>query len=427
MRLANSFGLVFFALTLLPQVAHTAKSLSWGEMRLLALEKNPLLQSATNSIEASDAELKSTYGSYLPAVTASSTRAQSTTTTPTVLGDIQTKKNTDQLAISASINIFNGFASLNATQKAEALKKQSQINLKIQSVNVRNQLRQAYFNLTIQQERARLFDKIVRREEQNLKLMSIKYDSGTEARWNLSKTKSDLELAKLNFRSAQASLKAAKEDLQRILNFEGSMELEVEMPAEDLFHEIKLSEESVVKLSPNLEKLRLDVLKYEKDKRIAQAAFLPSVDLAYTKARDHLDDGTGNATSDTWSVKATWNLFDGFTDKYKVQKAGAQSIAADFELKAAERNLVTDFRAKSEVLRLSAEKIALVKAAREAAEDRLKTVSAQYRSGLKTYLDWEQAESQLNETEQIEIQTKKDAYFALADFEQLVGMTLREP
>jgi outer membrane protein TolC len=407
--------------------AHSAKSLSWSEMRTMALENNPSLQSTKSTIDASAAELKSTYGSFLPALTATSTRAQTTSTTNTAVGDIEAKKNTDQLALSASINVFNGFASLNATRRAEVLKKQADISLKIQSSSVRGELRQAYFNLYIQQERARLFEKIVKREEQNLKLMSIKYEAGTEARWNLHKTKADHDLAKFNLSSTAAGLRAAKEDIRRLLSLGEASDFEIEAPQEDLLWLSKISEEDLIKSSPRLEKLRLDIERYEKDKRIAQAAFLPSVDLAFTKARDHLDDGTGNAMSDTWSIKATWNIFDGFTDKYKVQKAGAQAIAADYDLRAAETNLLTDFRSKTETLRLAAEKISLTKASREAAEDRVRTVSAQYRSGLKTYLDWEQAETQLNESEQVEIQTKKEAYFALADLEQLIGMTLREP
>lgn len=91
-----------------------------------------------------------------------------------------------------------------------------------------------------------------------------------------------------------------------------------------------------------------------------------------------------------------------------------------------EREIVYKISSTRKDLEMAIARMPSTRALREAAEARVKTVSTQYRSGLKSYLDWEQAEAQLNESEQSEITALASALEALANYEKSIGKMLHE-
>jgi outer membrane protein TolC len=110
-----------------------------------------------------------------------------------------------------------------------------------------------------------------------------------------------------------------------------------------------------------------------------------------------------------------------------VQQANLTYEAAELEREKVERELQTTVLTAGTNLKTATAGLPSATSQREAAEERVRTVSAQYRSGLKTYLEWEQAEALLIDYEQAEMSALNNALNALAEYERAAGITLEQP
>jgi outer membrane protein len=392
--------------------------LRWEDAVAHTQEKNSSLKSSSSETQASEAERKQAYGAFLPSISASARRSGS----EVERNNITVKSKSDSLSLTASLNIFSGFSTIGAVRRASLARDTAKIDERLKSVSVRFELRQAFFNLYIQQERIRIYEKTVARQQQNEKLVGLKYESGAEARWNLNKTRADLERARYNLESTKTELELAQRELARIMEVSAHEKLRV-AASQDLPPSAKIDIDTLLQTHPRVERSRqLEETAYA-SRLIARSGFYPSLDLSYSRSREPLERGPYTNTN-TWTLSASWNLFNGFVDYHKASAASANREAASYELDAVLRSLNAELNEKQNSYRLAFSLLPVAMAQREAAEERLKTVMAQYRSGLKSYLDWEQADSQLNESEQAEISARKQALFALAELERSLAIPL---
>lgn len=402
-----------------------AAPFSWPEIKSMAGAENPTLQSAQKNWEASRAGVKESYGAFLPEVTLSARR----TRTETEISILETKSRSRTYSVAASWNIFSGFSTVAGVVRARAGESEALARQELSSAELRYQLRRAFFSVYVQQERIRLFEKILKRQQQNEKLVSLKYDSGTEARWNVMKTRADRERAEFNLDAAKSDLQSARDQLARYLYLDSLPERPVDASLIASAAIPTLGNEEIrAATHPELKVSEATENRLGSDKILARSAFLPTVDLSYTRSRDQNEIGSRPRTdSNTVAIVAQWNIFNGFSDFFNVQQANIAKEAAELDRQVVARRLVSDIRTAHTSLKNAQNRLPSAKSLREAAEERVRTVSAQYRSGLKTYLDWEQAEAQLLETEQQEVTALNTSLDALAEFERASGTTLEEP
>lgn len=404
-------------------LSNFSHAFSWEQAKAISQEQDLSIKSAEFTLQSSQYGKKSTYGAFLPSLTLSARKNKSVAEAY----GIESQTKTHSYSATATLNLFQGFSSVANVQKSTAAERQAESNARLASIAARYQLRLAYADLYVQQERVKIFEKSLKRQIQNERLVSIKYESGTEAKWNTLKTKAERERAEYNLASAKRSLENAKEKLQTLLRLEKLPEPLVLEPIPDL----RIPEETFAKDKvlehPEYLEAKFGVDKLAKDVTIARSAFLPSIDLNYSKSREFNELGA-KARTDTWawSVVAQWNLFQGFSDYHQWQQARMSHFSARENFERIEREIVYKISSTRKDLEMAIARMPSTRALREAAEARVKTVSTQYRSGLKSYLDWEQAEAQLNESEQSEITALASALEALANYEKSIGKMLHE-
>jgi outer membrane protein TolC len=421
----NTFYGASLVLLFLAAPISQAAPLQWEEIKSLTSPENPTLKAASANAAASRAAVKESYGDFLPSVTLTAQR----TRTVSEISVFETKTRNRTYSIGAAWNIFAGFATVAGVERARALESDARARRDLSSAELRYQLRRTFFSVYVQQERIRLFEKILKRQQQNEKLVSLKYDSGTEARWNVLKTKADRERAEFNLVAAKADLDSAREQLARYLYLESLPARPVDASALARAPIPNLSAgENRATVHPELKVSEASESRFSAERRLARSAFLPSLDLTYSRGRDQNEMGARTRTdSNTVAAVARWNIFSGFANYHNVQRANLAREAAELESQGVARRILSDLRTAHSALTLAQNRLPSAQSLREAAEERVKTVSAQYRSGLKTYLDWEQAEAQLLETEQQEVTALGGALNAIADFERASGITLEEP
>lgn len=106
--------------------------------------------------------------------------------------------------------------------------------------------------------------------------------------------------------------------------------------------EIALSNREVIK------RFIVDLEKSEKDIRLARSGYYPSVDLNYELNTLDQESSVEEQTNSTYRGAITWNIFNGFKDRYQVESAGLlkeveahqlQGLKQDIQLNVALRYL----------------------------------------------------------------------------------------
>lgn len=395
----------------------------WEEVRNAAEARNPGLLGAEKSWQSARSAKKATYGGFLPTVSLSARR----TKTVTEISTLESTSKTRLYSVAASWNLFNGFATVATVQRASAQEEESLATRDVTSVELRYQLRKAFFAVYIQQEQIKLYEKMLKRQQQNEKLVSLKHESGTEARWNVLKAKAERERAEYNLESAKAELLLARDSMAQLLNLEALPQKPVAIPPTSTLL-ASAATPGALENHPSLRRSRYGAEKIGRDITLARSAFLPSLDLAYSRSRETSELGARPRTdSNTFAIVAQWQIFNGLSDFHKVQQANLAYEAAELEREKVERELRTSVLSAGTNLKIASAGLPSATSLREAAEERVRTVSAQYRSGLKTYLDWEQAEAQLIDYERAEMSALNSALNALAEYERAAGITMEQP
>jgi outer membrane protein len=404
-------------------LATSSYAISWDEIRNISKQRDLGIKSSEYTYQANLSAKKQSFSGFLPTISLSARRNKSVAEAY----GIESETKALSIGATASLNLFNGFSTSATVGKTSAAANEAKAAKDLSSVNARYQLRLAFTDLLIQQERRKIFEKSLKRQQQNEKLVSIKYESGTEAKWNLLKTKAERERAEYNLEAAKIAWESARENLLRLLNIDALPDYEVNSPLSDLRLPAKGIQEEILESHPSFQEAKYAKDRTEKDIALARSAFFPTIDLSYSKNREFNEIGAKTRTDSTgWSLVAQWNIFNGLSDFHNWQKTRMASAASGENLEKIRLNLLQEIRSSERELQVSISRLPSTKSIREAAESRVKTVSAQYRSGLKSYLDWEQADAQLNESEQTEVSALANAFESLARFEKSIGKTLDE-
>lgn len=407
-------------------LAADSRPLSWEEIRALALGQNASLNSARRSSEASvSAEKAALWGGYLPKLSLNASRTRNLNELPPIV----TRQTQYQYGATASLNIFKGLGTAASVTRAKAAIGAAESDERFTSANLRHDLRVAFFNIYVQQERLKLNEKDLKRAQLNYRLEQLKYNSGSEALWGVRTAKADLDRAQYTFDSGKTQLAVARESLAQLLQIDALPDRAVSDPEKSALTASTNNPPSAIEHHPELDKYRFLDQEALQDIRIARAAYFPTLDLSFN--RSYLDaqtdsQPTQNSNVSSLSINAAWSIFNGAADYYAVQQANLNHEAAELNTASTERRLVSSLRTKDASYQTALALLPVDRAAREAAEERERVVSEQYRAGIKAYIDWEQAETQLLNAEQDEIRALSDALTAYADLELALGLTLEQ-
>jgi outer membrane protein TolC len=159
-------------LILLTATALSAEPLDWGRCVELAGTMHPDLISAREDVVSSRADLKSARSDRLPSVDASAKLSKGWT-------DSGNTKSSSA-GLSASQTLLDFGATRSAVKSAGASVDSSLAALKLAQAQVRYNLRVAYLGLWEHQEMLRVLEAISQLRETNLRMVSLRYEGGTE-------------------------------------------------------------------------------------------------------------------------------------------------------------------------------------------------------------------------------------------------------
>jgi outer membrane protein TolC len=396
--------------------AETTAVLSWEACVQEAAANNPELRAARANLDAAGFTAEGAYSGYLPqlsagaAYTDTSGSAAATTTSDT----------TYSTSVSLSQNLFAGFQDRAKVAQSAANRDVTAASLAAAKAKLSQDLKSAFVGLKYAQENVTLTEDIMQRQNENLRLVELRFESGNENKGSYLLTKASLAQARYDNLQAQQDKVSAQAQLDRVLGRGETEGLEVR-------GDIPLTEPGK---APDFRQLAREVPDYQQA-AAQQKSAAAGVTLARSGLYPSLNlSGSVGRVGDNWapdesrrSVGLNLNipLYSGGKDYYATKSAVSSLEAAASNTDSAEHQLLVKLKQAYASYLESAEKLKVDQAFLDAAMTRAEIARSQYNNGLISFSDWNLIENDLIQRQKSYVQSRRDRVVAEAAWEQALG------
>lgn len=398
-----------------PALAETP--LTWEACVQEAWARNADVRTARATLEASQFQLQSAYSGYLPQLSAS--------TSYTDINDPAATASSTPYAASISItqNLFAGFQDQGKVAQGAANTAVAEATLAAAAARLNSDLRGAFAGLGYAQTNVTLTEDIVRRLQENLRLVELRYEGGRENKGSYLLTKATLGQARFEHLQARQALATAQTQLARTLGRELSDELRVTgvvpgepPPAKPDF--VRLAEQT-----PDYRQVVAQEKSAAAGVTLARAPLYPSLNLTGTTVRDGANwfpDDQRRTVGLTLSVP----IFSGGKDYYGAKGAASNLAAATTNKESVDRQLRVKLKQAHAAFVESVEKLKVDEDFLEAAETRADIARAKYQNGLISFEDWDRIENDLILRQKTLLASRRERVNAEAAWEFAIGRGL---
>lgn len=424
--------LLFIAL--LPFQVH-AVGLSWDQYLNYAIEGNPALEAAKQDWRATQQNEDVAFAAFLPSLRASTswTRAGSSVGGGNAGGIVQngviinsgSAGNSFNDSYVASLifsqNLFASFKDRARIEQAEWRTKNSFWNYVDVKSQVSYSLKEAFSNLVYAQDTLRLSQSILDRRQSNYRLVKVRFENGRENKGSVLLAEAYQGQAELDVIRARDGLQVAQARLKTLMNRDHLDDITVEgdVPLLSL-DEYNGDFEAQALQTPSYNKAHALEMASTGDISVAQAAFLPSLDLTGNVTRQGTNYFPEN---ERWNAALTLTipLFDGLRDKALLTSA----VKAKYSLSAQKKNALLELLPKLRDAQNQAKqgdiRYRIDEKFQEAASTRAEIARSKYNNGLITFEDWDIIESELITRQTNFLASKRDRIIKYAAWENQLG------
>ena len=410
------------ALSLFSSGASAEDVLSFQQCVELAKKNNANIQSAEETLQAKGYQVRGTRGSYFPQISANlsylQTGPSSGTLSPTTL-------TSNTATLNASQNLFNGFADVAKVTQAQEEVASASAALQVVKANVSYDLKTTFANLLYAKEAQKLSKDFLKRREDNLRMVELRYQNGRENKGSLLLSQAYLAQAKVDLLKSQNVRNISQSDFYRVMGIDEDSTLEIsgELPLQDPSNmaDGSIDFKKMVLSLPQHQQLQAQVRSAEAARDIARSGFLPSLNLTGSmgKVDDHFFP-----ERDRWTVGATlsWSLFGGGKDYFASQSSTAIYYSLQKSLTHLQRDQVAVLKKSYVAFVEAVADLKVSEAFLAAAKSRAEIARAKYNNGLMTFDEWDIIENDLINKSKSYLQARRQRIFAEAAWEQAQGI-----
>jgi TolC family type I secretion outer membrane protein len=368
-------------LTATMSMAAEAPKLTLDEAISQGMEAHPSLKQSKEAVHQAEAQLRSSYSSWLPQVNLSSKYAKSKT-------DGASAQNNYSGSVSASQLLYDfGKTPANIKQYQEYLK-QARLNYQAQELSIITNIKTSYFSALKAREELIIAQETLESSKLHLKLAKTSYEVGKVAKLDVTKAEVEVANAELNLVNAINSNRIALRTLANAMGLEhwpgDNPQLE-EAPYSRATGELS-------QLIAEAKKSRPDLLYYQSQQEALKAS------LQYTR-KNHLPtvsaSGSFSGTGDDFPLEKDWsaglslsmNLFDGFKSEAQAAEVKAKIKALTAEETKALQDVELEVSTNYYNVLSGEEKIKAAQKLVEQAQESLQLATGRYENGLGTILD----------------------------------------
>ena len=406
-----------------------AQPLTWEDCLTEAGRGNPDLRAAGYDLESARLQKKAAYSGYFPQISldAASSRGDSAGNTAfsgpggsQSGGGSGSASTTNSVALLGSQKLFTGFQTTAEVEQAQANQRTAAAQRDAVKAQVSFDLKSAFAGMVFSREYVELARQIIRRRDENVRMVELRYLSGSENKGSYLLSRASLAEANLNHLQALDLVRLAQQQLTRVLGRTGPADIEVSgkapvssPPARVDFERLALAIPEYAQASAQKDAAAAGVKK-------AQSQFYPSLSLDGELGRRDVSDASAD---NNWraGVNLSWPLFSGGKNLYSVRSA-KQSVASSLAKRDSVRNqAVVNLQQKFNGFVEAVEVVKVDQHYVEAASARAEIARAKYNNGLISFEDWDIIENDLITRQKNLLQAEHDLVIAEAAWEQAQG------
>lgn len=427
----HSILLGLFFIPVVFSIEVRAEVLSWEDCVQEAGRSNPELQAAQQQLRRSHLQVGASRSDFFPRVTGtagynafntftfSSTPANTNPNVNIAAGT----QHQFEIGMSLDQNLFSGFKTLAGHQKSKSQLEETQADLGSVKSKVSQDLKNAFARLLFFQKQMGVVAQIVKRREENVRFVELRFDVGRENQGSVMRNRALLEQARFDLAQTERGLRVAKRELAKVLgrNYETRFdELNIKGDFKAHFPAERIDFNQRVQEHPDHLRLLAQLKASRSDVRLAKGDLLPSVDASASISRQW---SNADPDKNAWAagVNLNYPFFLGGRDIYEAKAARAEEFRLTNTLHDTDNQIALGLKQALADFRNAVERIRVQEGFLKAAEVRAEIGRAQYANGLLSYQDWDLVENDLINNQRTILESLRDAMIAEATWERAQG------
>jgi len=413
------------------------ENLTWAQCVKLATMNNPDMVASHESLRSYEAKYGGSYSAYYPQLSATAEGAYNHTSNQTggpgnfssssgvsssggSFGGTSSMLHQYTASVTLSQTLYDGGLTPGNVAQAGANYRAQVAAFVLEKSLISYDLKSAFAQLLYAQELVTLTEQIVKRRRSDADMIHLKYDGGRENKGSWLLSESDYQQAVLNFHNAQRNVVVSQHQLAQVMG------VKLKTPVVAVGQLIT----NTPPASPDLDKLAVEtpthfqqVSDTEASRAgitIARAGFLPTVSASVSLERE---DQRFFPKSSGWDADLSVSLpiFDGGKTYFDVNAAEAALRQSLANLQSSDDNSVYTLAQNYSTLVSDIEAVGVNQTTVTAQKARSEIGEGQYSNGLISFTDFNLIQNDLVTAENQELQSRRDAVIAEANWEYAQG------
>lgn len=408
------------------------RPLPLAEAIRLAQLNSPQTVSARGQVRASDAAVRTAFGTFLPTLSmsagASSSSGQNLQPNGRLV-DIASPWNFSR-GLNSNLEVFDAGRRLFNYRSARAEQDVAEANERLQNYRVALDVSQQYFNILAARESRAAAQAQYAQADQQLKVSSARVAAGAATKSDSLRSVIAVGNAQLAILNAENNIRVASANLTRLVGTAFEVTATSEEGAEVAPVQLdSLQVRRMIEQSPGIEAARHQVNAATASHRATRTSYWPTLSVGYGFSGNRSDEAfapTSGPYSSLRTLRLNFNyqLFNGLQREENNARATIAEINAAAQLRDARLSAEQQVTQLLGSLRLAEARIAIQLASVAAGEEDLRVQNQRYTLGSSTLLDVLTSQSTLNQARFSLIQARYDARLAKAQIEALLGRSI---
>lgn len=393
-----------------------AETLTWERSVQEAVLGSPDLRAARSTLDSSQFRTQAARAGYFPQLSGGVGYSDVSRDT----GAITTTDSGYTTSLSVTQNLFAGFQDEGLVEQARASLTATQARLDGIKAQVSRDLKAAFAGMQFAQQNVGLSRDIVRRREENLRLVELRFEGGRENRGAYLVTRAAVSEARYELLQAEQAVYSARAEFARVLGRPSADPLEVVGSVPVSLPERAPDFPRLAQQVPGFREAEAQQSVAQADVKISRSNLLPSLSLQGTLAREG-EDWAPQDDRRVLSLNLSIPIYSGGRNYYNVQSAAANLEAAASNKDSTEGQVLVQLRQAHAAYVESVQKLDVDRESLDAATIRAEITRARYDNGLVTFEEWDRVENDLIQRQRAYIQSQRQRVVAEANWELVQG------
>jgi outer membrane protein TolC len=415
---------VLFSLVFACPIFASSEHYNFAQCLEMIFKHNPEIQAARANLTAADYQKSQIWSDFLPRLSAGLSMSDQTLErrTTSLLNPINsTNGQSFSASIDASLNLFAGMRDRARMGQASDALDASRAKFIMTSARIIYELKVAFENLQYAQNNQKLTQEIIRRREENLKIVELRFEGGLENKGSVLLSQAYLAQARYDELQARNSELTARRQLARVLGIDDYAKLNIQ-------YDLATSEPP---LKPNLEEIAQTTPEYresvyleqsaEKNIDVVEANFYPSLTLTGSLRQVGQDYFPTDSKQEVIGLSLNIPLFDGGKDYYGRKSAVENFVAQKSQRINVSRNLLARLQEQLASYQEADAKLKADQLFVTATTVRAQIARNKYNNGLLTFENWDIIESDLINRQKTLLMTQRQRVLVEAAWNQTLA------